>query len=114
MNYPGGIGLAGPQRIVAGVAQTDAADGGSSVPTQALGKRSRSAEGRESQMVELRKEPVPCPQPDCGGTAQAEVQYPDGGAARASGLCAGSWTVGLAGTGDRTARPSPPTSTPAY
>lgn len=79
MNYPGGIGLAGPQRIVAGVAQTDAADGGSSVPTQALGKRSRSAEGRESQMVELRKEPVPCPQPDCGGTAQAEVQYPDGG-----------------------------------
>jgi hypothetical protein len=29
-------------------------------------------------MAEVKKEPVPCPQPDCGGIAVAEVQYSGG------------------------------------
>jgi len=30
-------------------------------------------------MAEVKKELVPCPQPDCGGIAHAEVEYPDTG-----------------------------------
>jgi hypothetical protein len=30
-------------------------------------------------MADVKKEVVPCPQPDCGGIADAEVEYPDTG-----------------------------------
>jgi hypothetical protein len=49
------------------------------VSTQGIGEALTQRRGKESYMAEIKKEAVPCPQPDCGGIAKGEVQYSNGG-----------------------------------